>query len=129
MKEATFSQWLIRQMNPYFHCQRVEVTTGSGVPDINCCWHEGEFWIETKISKSASVYLRKYQKPWILQRQLFGGKVYVLCLHLKTNTISVWNEFSSEWISQGHLLTGKPFEVYPKDKHFIYNLKHVLLNA
>lgn len=35
--EALFTNWFKRTLPPNWHSQRIETTTGRGVPDVNVC--------------------------------------------------------------------------------------------
>lgn len=72
--EKEFSAWLVKKLPG--HVQRVENTVGNGVPDINVCYKEKEYWIETKVAAGAPL-LRKEQYAWGTRRAKEGGIVEV----------------------------------------------------
>ena len=59
------------------HWQRVETTTGSGVPDVNGCHAGAEFWVECKVTHGWSLVIRDSQTAWITRRVGQGGRVRV----------------------------------------------------
>ena len=46
--EKLFNNWFLKSLPATWHSQRIETTTGRGVPDINIRAPEGEFWVEMK---------------------------------------------------------------------------------
>lgn len=60
------------------HCQRIENTVGSGVPDINVCLLGMEAWAELKMIIPVGVLLRKEQYAWGMRRAQAGGTVVVI---------------------------------------------------
>lgn len=46
--EAMFSAWFVKNLPDAWDHQRIETTTGRGVPDLNVCTPKGECWIELK---------------------------------------------------------------------------------
>lgn len=58
-----------------YHIVRIESVSSPGVPDINVCFDEHEFWIEAKVAPNQ---LRNYQIGWKKKRELAGGVVYVI---------------------------------------------------
>lgn len=48
--EATFTKWFSTHLPVNWHYQRIETTTGRGVPDAQICAGPGrEFWVEFKV--------------------------------------------------------------------------------
>jgi hypothetical protein len=76
--ESKFSQWLVSKVFFTAHCQRIETSTSSGVPDLNVVWREYEFWVETKITVGGKTTLRPYQWAWINRRTRAGGTVLII---------------------------------------------------
>jgi|DEB0MinimDraft_10_1074344.scaffolds.fasta_scaffold225487_1 Holliday junction resolvase len=67
--------------------QRIETSTGSGVPDLNCCSFDGkECWIELKVEQAGGkVFLRKEQYAWGFRRaKMWKGKVWVAARALRS---------------------------------------------
>ncbi len=63
------------------HLQRIETSTGSGVPDLVWCYDGRTIWIETKIElPSRGVLLRKEQYAWGHRHAAHKGRVIVLAL-------------------------------------------------
>lgn len=47
--ESNFIKWFLDGIPGTWHAQRIETTTGRGVPDLNLCIGKGqECWIEFK---------------------------------------------------------------------------------
>lgn len=56
------------------HVNRIENSTGVGIPDVNYCYNGQETWLELK----AGSQLRISQKIWHYQRSLRAGRVLVI---------------------------------------------------
>lgn len=77
MKESTF--WnTIKPLFKGMDAQRVEVTSGRGIPDVNLCHNGREFWIELKVAFRGTFYLRKEQYVWGMRRAHVGGYVFIV---------------------------------------------------
>lgn len=73
MSEAAFRTKLISLLKPHGHVQRIETTTGNGVPDLNFCSPStGEVWIELKAWGKQPTPL---QRAWSRRRCDSGGVV------------------------------------------------------
>jgi hypothetical protein len=89
--EAKFSKWVVSNFLRDADVQRIETSTGSGVPDINVCYQGFEFWIETKImTPSFKTLLRPYQGAWIQRRSAAGGSVFVFSLNEASDHLWIW---------------------------------------
>lgn len=89
-EERKFWMWL-RQKTPMVHWQRIETTTGPGVPDINGCYMGKDTWIELKINiPKKGVLLRKEQYAWITKRNMKGGRIYVLAWNQLTEMCELY---------------------------------------
>lgn len=85
MKES--SLWvIIRQNLPQVHWQRIETSTGLGIPDINGCWEGKEFWVEIKylptfpVRANTPVKIKHYtpeQRLWLRKRGQAGGQAWL----------------------------------------------------
>ena len=70
--------------------QRIETSTGNGVPDVYCCWKSKPFWLELKIwTPGTGILLRKEQWAWAKQHEIFGGHSFVLAQTPIDNVILV----------------------------------------
>jgi hypothetical protein len=89
MTEANFSRKLIGLFPREAHHQRIETSTGSGVPDMNVC-HKGiEMWLELKVYTGGRVLIRREQHAWSLRRSFAGGSVNVVAWH-PSSIYHVW---------------------------------------
>ena len=88
--EKQFSTWLMKRLNERGHAQRIETTTGNGVPDINWAVGGKECWIETKIGCLDHVLLRKEQFAWGTRRIAAGGNVRVFAYCPAHDNISIF---------------------------------------
>lgn len=70
------------------HCQRIESSTGSGIPDINVRWMDQEFWIESKANPGPSAHIRPAQYAWMLRRARAGGLCFII--HRPVNGRKWW---------------------------------------
>ena len=68
-QESKFYQEL-KKAWPNVHFQRIETTTGLGIPDVNCCVNGVEFWLELKVSLGKRLAITKYQKSWIPEAEM-----------------------------------------------------------
>lgn len=75
MKDGGLAQ-LFRKNMPKVHWQRIENTAGSGVPDINGCFH-CEVWIEFKEARGKTIILRPEQVAWLMRRSRAGGRCFI----------------------------------------------------
>lgn len=78
MKESYFWSQLKAAMQGYAHVCRIENTAGNGMSDVNMCKDGVEVWVELKMFKGKRLHFRTSQLGWIMTRQKFGGKVWVL---------------------------------------------------
>lgn len=93
MKEREFSRWLCSKLAGI--AQRVETTTGPGIPDI--WWSglgSGACWIETKIVTGQRVLLRKEQYAWMKRAITFGSIVYVIAFEPKNEELWIYSNKS-----------------------------------
>ncbi len=93
MTEKKFWQALKRLL-PDVHWQRIETTTGCGIPDVNGCYKAGEFWLELKVLKgkhslSFQSSLKPLQSAWLFKRWLAGGRCFIAACY--EDEILVWN--------------------------------------
>ena len=112
MNEAKFSSWLMQHWlsGDGVHAQRIETTTGSGIPDINFCVRSLEGWIETKVfTPSGTVLLRPYQRAWMHRRKMAGGECFVVALD-NEGDVCAWRYDSIEGEMAGDYfkITSKP---------------------
>ena len=90
---------------PQIHWQRIENTTGVGVPDINFCLDGVEVWVEDKWTPSKkgarfSHPLTPSQCGWILKRVHSGGSAWVLAR--RVDTFRLWHgSWAKEIVDQG----------------------------
>lgn len=64
------------------HVQRLESSTGAGVPDVNICWMGKEFWLELKVvTPRTGILIRREQWAWHNRRMNSGGKCFLLAYH------------------------------------------------
>jgi hypothetical protein len=90
--ESKFSRRLLSKFPMEAHIQRIETTTGSGVPDINVVYAGVEMWIETKVQTPAGhVLLRPFQWAWINKRFRSGGVGYVIAQKYDSKNIIFWS--------------------------------------
>tara|TARA_Y100000310_G_C20613886_1_gene779526 strand:+ start:581 stop:976 length:396 start_codon:yes stop_codon:yes gene_type:complete len=94
--ETKFYNSFKKAMPPWWHFQRIETTTDSGVPDVNLYIPSTDYlkgiqwWIELKATNS-TVYIRPSQNAWIKKRLSMGCKVAIIA---KTkNELKIWNRF------------------------------------
>lgn len=99
--------------------QRIETTTGVGIPDLNVLIpHLGDFWAELKYSPMTSVKLRKEQYAWLKKRQYLGGKACVINKD-KKGAIGIWTKFEVQQAGQRYLkLSNAPSALYPTTTNF-----------
>lgn len=68
------------------HVQRLESSTGAGVPDVNICWMGREYWLELKVvTPRTGILIRREQWAWHNRRMNSGGKCFLLALDEKMN--------------------------------------------
>lgn len=64
------------------HTQRIESSTGSGIPDLNGCFRGVEYWVEFKVAMSGETILRKEQYAWGMRRACASGGVWIVSLDI-----------------------------------------------
>jgi Holliday junction resolvase len=89
-KEIKFWHWLKGKIGKEVDLQRIENTTGSGVPDVNACWKGREAWIELKVYHQGNIILRKEQYAWIMRRASHDGNVLVVVHNPETNDVEIY---------------------------------------
>lgn len=72
------------------HVQRIETTTGPGVPDVNICRGGIECWLELKMVLLQGVLVRKEQFAWHTQRAFRGGRCFVVAKVKDMQEFKVW---------------------------------------
>ncbi len=86
--EQTLNKFIRTALEPTCAVQRIETSTGSGIPDLNVCWSGREFWIESKANAGTCPHIRPAQYAWMLHRCSKGGICFVI--HRPPND-PVWN--------------------------------------
>lgn len=79
--EQLANAWLKQKLPENYHVQRIETSTGSGVPDINMIVDGREVWMEVKANqktKAGYVRIRKEQYAWMKRRAMCGGVCVVV---------------------------------------------------
>lgn len=51
--EATTARWFMGGLPEHWHAQRIETTTGRGVPDVEMCINAKSVWVELKARRRA----------------------------------------------------------------------------
>jgi hypothetical protein len=93
MSEKAFSTWLRAKLPGMI--QRIETTTGAGVPDIWCGFPSGNScWIETKVVTHKRVLLRKEQWAWMVKANNSNQVVLVVAFEPKDETVLVYHNSS-----------------------------------
>lgn len=91
--EVTFSKWLKRNF-PDWDIQRIETTTGAGIPDAHIAIPDEpltiELWAELKTHPITNVQLRKQQYAWLNKRASKGGNAWVFNRDPKKRIIQAW---------------------------------------
>jgi hypothetical protein len=103
--EATFYDWLRRNLKDRCHFQRIETTTGSGVPDVQLTTKQPGFvvWIELKALSMTNVQIRNFQFAWIAQYPKWNAPI-VLNRCINTGIIGFWRyPFRVEYGRKGHV--------------------------
>lgn len=87
---------LFRGAMPTVHWQRIETSTGLGVPDMNGCVIGKEFWIEFKKADGWVVGLRPEQVAWHMHRSRVGGRTFIALRRAP-------KRYDELWLIPGHL--------------------------
>lgn len=116
--EIKFWHWLKNKLSKEkVDMQRIENTTGNGVPDVNACYLGSEAWIELKVHVKGNVVLRKEQYAWLTRRHQHDGNVLVMAL-TENDGVEIWTPpfIGRRWGNQGKYvaLTGEPEFLYNK---------------
>ena len=87
-REHKFHQYLRNKLRDIAHLQRIESTTGAGIPDLMGCSLGRYAWIELKVMLKQGVLLRREQYAWGLRHAKYQGR----CLIVAENgdLIYVW---------------------------------------
>ena len=87
-KEVKFWKFLKGKLaNQGVDMQRIENTTGGGVPDVNMCHQSRDAWIELKVYVKGNVLLRKEQYAWLVRRARSGGNVMVMAHNTENDRV------------------------------------------
>jgi hypothetical protein len=98
--ETKFNRWVADRLLYDAHIQRIETSTGSGIPDMNICWHGREFWAESKVATpGGNVLLRPFQWAWLKRRQSHGGKSVILAQF--DGEVAVWEPYNTLVVVHG----------------------------
>ena len=97
--EKQFNQWITHQFyeeyNKHITVQRIETTTGNGVPDLLVLTKDKTWLIESKFE---TTNLRAEQKAWQIKANAFkcDAVVVTLCAYPKTKRLVVqqYNDIS-----------------------------------
>ncbi len=88
--EKSLWDWLLRDWKKVartvLQCTRVENSTASGMPDVEGCYTQVQFWIELKVADRPAnsttnidvKHLRPKQAEWLHNRWLAGGNAWIL---------------------------------------------------
>lgn len=129
--ESKFNQWISHKLLFDAHVQRIETTTGSGVPDLNVCWYGIEFWAESKVeTPGGNILLRPFQWAWMKKRQNAGGKVILLAERNQDRPaqVSLWGVANISVVVHGaHLkVITTPLVTVIKNQHGIDTMRGFL---
>jgi hypothetical protein len=97
--EGLFYKWLKEEFKDW-HFQRIESTTGPGIPDVHLCANGVELWIELKALKLTNVQIRKYQYSWMQNRANHGGNVWLWNWDRNENIVQCWR-FPTTQVDKG----------------------------
>tara|TARA_R110001592_G_scaffold258076_2_gene521812 strand:+ start:320 stop:718 length:399 start_codon:yes stop_codon:yes gene_type:complete len=103
--EQTLNRFIVEAL-PAAHCQRIESSTGSGIPDINVRWREDEFWIESKANAGSIAHVRPAQFAWMMRRVNAGGTCFVIHRPSKQDTWNLYvitNKAQAEPYGKNHI--------------------------
>lgn len=90
-KEIKLWHWLKNKLSKHnVDMQRIENTTGCGVPDVNACYKGSDAWIELKVHVKGMVVLRKEQYAWLVRRSNNDGNVMVIAHNTDDETIEIY---------------------------------------
>ena len=90
-KEIKLWHWLKNKLSKHpVDLQRIENTTGCGVPDVNGCYKGSEAWIELKVHVKGQVVLRKEQYAWLARRDSHDGNVMVIAHNTDDETVEIY---------------------------------------
>lgn len=71
--------WNRLKPNLPFFTQRIETSTGMGIPDVYCCYKGKPFWLELKVwIDGTGILLRKEQWGWANRHKASGGVSFVV---------------------------------------------------
>lgn len=97
------------------HWQRIETTTGSGVPDMEACCCGQQSWIEGKVLLGKRKFrfrhpLKDLQHIWITERIAAGGTVKIVAMHDDASFVVVWDgRHSADLLDGPKLELGRVF--------------------
>lgn len=90
-RESDFYKALRNALKNDFFMQRIETTTGAGVPDLFISNHSTfHAWIELKALPTPRPYIRPAQWAWMHNNPTFRGPVLILNRHPSSKLISCW---------------------------------------
>ena len=92
---------MFRQYLPEVHWLTIETAgTEGGVPDLNGCHTDTEFWIECKLTAGWTVSLRPQQIGWLMRRTRAGGNTYI-AVRRKVNKSARRDAADELWLYSG----------------------------
>ena len=91
-QKVKFWHWLKNKLGKVkgIDMQRIENTTGSGVPDVSMCYKGTEAWVELKVYVQGNVVLRKEQYAWLIRRARANGNVMVMVCNPDAGAVEIF---------------------------------------
>lgn len=90
-KEQTFWEYIRGQLTTGWHLQRIETTTGSGVPDLIACYRRTACYIELKALPHTQLKIRNSQLAWMLTHSEVRCNTFILNFCAKSQTVGLWD--------------------------------------
>ena len=82
MKPESKLWQLVRKNLPDIHWTRIESWVNQGVPDCYGILEGTSVFVELKVTKSNKINLSPFQKNWLYNHYLQGGRSFILLQHL-----------------------------------------------
>ena len=82
--------WLrIKNLKLQGHFIRIESSTMNGIPDVNACHSNAEYWLELKSNDLKNCGSSKWQISWHCDRIKNGGYVFILQKSLEPRALKL----------------------------------------
>lgn len=117
--ESQFSRWFCKKLRDYgCFVQRIETSTGNGVPDLWVADQDRSNWIELKFN---TLHIRPEQYVWAKQLQGIHDKTSLVVIGWPDGSFSVANPLTAKAKTKSYVLQKDAyFKTYQSDQIYLF---------